>query len=281
MVETWHIEAASGSHAVAASSVALLLEASSHAEPAGRMLAFLSHIAPVDYLSLVEYVDDRSQALAAPELREGHAVGQDSNVTAECFAHYRQHFWREDRATLIAQHLGRVGSGATVTGLHFRASDIHVPSWRTEIYERAELADRLSFLYAPVQRSAYAINLYRGNRRGAFRAGEIEQLLAVAPLLRQVHGAALRAECGPEQTQEIRAASADSALRRQVPELSPRERAVCARIACGISVDGIAVDLGVAPSTVITLRKRAYAKLAARGLAAGRHHLAELIRRPA
>jgi DNA-binding NarL/FixJ family response regulator len=32
-------------------------------------------------------------------------------------------------------------------------------------------------------------------------------------------------------------------------------------IACGISADGIADDLEIAPSTVLTLRKRAYAKL--------------------
>jgi DNA-binding CsgD family transcriptional regulator len=32
-----------------------------------------------------------------------------------------------------------------------------------------------------------------------------------------------------------------------------------------MSVDGIAVDLDVSPSTVMTLRKRAYAKLRAQG----------------
>jgi DNA-binding NarL/FixJ family response regulator len=63
-----------------------------------------------------------------------------------------------------------------------------------------------------------------------------------------------------------------------LPELSERERAVCARIACGISADGIAADLDVAPSTVTTLRKRAYAKLARSGLGVGRfalHRLAQ------
>jgi DNA-binding NarL/FixJ family response regulator len=37
---------------------------------------------------------------------------------------------------------------------------------------------------------------------------------------------------------------------------------VCARIACGLSMDGIAADLGIAKSSVLTLRKRAYNKLA-------------------
>jgi DNA-binding NarL/FixJ family response regulator len=62
-----------------------------------------------------------------------------------------------------------------------------------------------------------------------------------------------------------------------VPELSARERAVCARIACGVSADGIAAELDVAPSTVTTLRKRAYAKLTRRGLGSGRAMLAGLV----
>lgn len=281
MVETWHIDSASRSQSVAASSIALLLDASSEAEPAGRMLAFLNEVAPVDYFSLVEYVPDSRCGLATPELLEGHSGADSPNVTAECFAHYRRHFWREDRATHIAQHLGQ-GSGASpVTGLHFKAGDIHVPSWRTEIYDKARLADRLTFLYSPVPHSAYSINLYRDLAHGAFQDAEIQRLLAVAPLLRQVHRGALRAGCSPDQSLALRVQRADSSLRRRVPELSQRERAVCARIACGISADGIAADLDVAPSTVITLRKRAYAKLAARGLPAGRLQLAEAIRQPA
>ena len=73
MVETWHIDSASRSQAVAASSIAFLLDAPFDAEPAGRMLAFLNDVVPVDYLSLVEYVPDGRSGLATPELVEGHA----------------------------------------------------------------------------------------------------------------------------------------------------------------------------------------------------------------
>lgn len=60
--------------------------------------------------------------------------------------------------------------------------------------------------------------------------------------------------------------------------LSPRELQVCARIACGITADGIAADLGIAPATVVTLRKRAYAKLADAGIVGGRWRLMHLAR---
>lgn len=281
MLETWHIDVAPSSQALPASSVSLLLEAPHNAEPAAKMLDFLNVMMPVHYLSLVEYVNQGG--VAAPALVEGHASNRQlSQVTADCFSRYRKHFWREDQGTQIAQHLNRShGASTPVTALHFSAGDILVDSWRTDIYDRANLADRLSFFYSPTPGSAYAINLYRDNAQGPFQSSEIQRLLGVAPLLRQTHRGALRS--GPVQLEgealESRIAAAEAALRRKGPELSSRELAVCARIACGISADGIAAELDVAPSTVITLRKRAYAKFAARGITASRLQLAELARR--
>jgi len=97
----------------------------------------------------------------------------------------------------------------------------------------------------------------------------------VAPLLKQAHRAGL-GSARRQQSLDVRVADAAAVLARRLPKLSLRERAVCARIACGISADGIAAELDVAPSTVTTLRKRAYAKLTRRGLAGGRSVLAQL-----
>ena len=144
--------------------------------------------------------------------------------------------------------------------LQCSAQDIPHPDWRQEIYEREHLADRLTLVYAPAPRSAYSINLYRHQRMGRFAPQELERLLAISPLLRQVHHQALAASGATlDATQRVQQAEQRLALR--APALSARERAVCARIACGISADGVAADLGVAASTVLTLRKRAYAKL--------------------
>jgi DNA-binding CsgD family transcriptional regulator len=54
---------------------------------------------------------------------------------------------------------------------------------------------------------------------------------------------------------------ADSSLPPPLAALSERERAVCLGILSGRKAEAIAADLDVAPSTVITYRKRAYAKL--------------------
>ena len=45
------------------------------------------------------------------------------------------------------------------------------------------------------------------------------------------------------------------------PQLSPREIEVCVRIMLGITSEGIGIDLGISRNTVLTYRKRAYARL--------------------
>jgi DNA-binding CsgD family transcriptional regulator len=283
MPQTWFVDSPPPGHALATHSVAMLLDASHAAAPAAKLLAFINQLAPVEYISLVEYTGESpGDALgAAPTLVEGHARGPHArNVTAECFAIYRRRYWRSDQATRIAQHLRRETQAcAPITALHFQPGDIPVAAWRNEIYEREHLADRLSFLYSPLPHTAFAINLYRDETLGRFQSAEIERLLAVAPLLKQVHQGALRlGDAAPDHRRStaVRIARAQAALQAQAPALSPRELQVCARIACGISADGIAAELDVAPSTVLTLRKRAYAKLAESGLAGGRMTLARL-----
>ena len=44
-------------------------------------------------------------------------------------------------------------------------------------------------------------------------------------------------------------------------ELTPRERQVCARAALGMSVEATGIALGIAKTTVVTFRQRAYRRL--------------------
>lgn len=277
MPQTWFVDAPTPGHTLGTQAVDLLLQAASEPAPAAKLLSFINALVPVEYLSLVEYADAPGET--APTLCEGHARGPHArNITAECFAIYRRRYWRSDQATHIAQHLRRdTRASAPVTALHFHPGDIPVAAWRNEIYERQHLADRFSFLYAPLPQTAFAINLYRDEALGRFSPDEVQRLLAVAPLLKQVHQGALRRPAQvPTHSRALRVARAAETIHARVPQLSPRELAVCARIACGTSAEGIAAELDVAPSTVLTLRKRAYAKLANAGLGGGRLPLARL-----
>jgi len=238
--------------------VSLLLDAPRDLAPARAMLHFLNTLLPVEFITLVSHLDE------VPTQLEGHAFhAQTRNVTRDCFAQYRRHFYGFDDAIRIAQRL-RTGQGAgdEVTGLHVRVGDIPDPGWRQQIYEREHLTDRLSLLYTPLPRTAFSINLYRGEAMGHFAPQEIERVLAVAPLLRQVHRNAVgNADTVPDMATRIALARARLAAHHEAAALTVRELDVCARIACGMTADGIAADLDIAPSSVTTLRKRAYTRL--------------------
>lgn len=273
MFRTWIVDSPPPGSALEASAVSLLLEAAHAAAPARHLLSFINQLAHADYISMVEYQG------GSPLLIEGHAHQPDAaNVTAECFALYRQRYYRCDAATAVAEQLRHDGRHALVTALHCRADELPEPRWRNDIYEPQGLADRLSFLYAPLPRTSFAINLYRSQATGTFSRGEIERLLAVSPLLRQVHCAVLQCRRNEAEARTLTKSAmlerTAATLARKAPQLSAREREVCARIACGMSADGIAVDLDIAPSTVVTLRKRAYLKLGDAGMHGGRMQLA-------
>ena len=270
MPSTWTLDAPAAGLAVPAPVVQGLLEVASAPLSAARLLQAVQAVVPVQYLSLVAFRRD------TPELVEGSSRDtQGRDVVAECFAIYRRSYFRSDAVMRIADQVaGRPAREVAV--LHCRADELPVTGWRDDIYVRERLTERFTLLHAPAAGAVQAIHLYRDDRQGLFQPSEIGQLLALAPLLRQAHQAALQvgAVVADRQAQVSQAAQR---LARLAPALSPRERAVCARIACGLSADGIAADLDVAPSTVVTLRKRAYLKLAGAGLPAERVGLARLL----
>ncbi len=250
--------------------VAALLEVALSPASADALLQAVQTVVPVDYLSLVSVQRDR------PELVEGSASRpQERPVVAHCFGIYRRHYYRRDAILPLAHQLtGRPGREGVV--LHCRADQLPDAGWRADIYERERLTDRFTLMHAPVPDQVQVIHLYRDERQGCFLPQEVDRLLGLAPLLRQAHAAAWRASAALVD-RAPRIAEGERRLQRLAPLLSARERAVCARIALGLSADGIAADLDVAPSTVITLRKRAYLKLAEAGLPSQRLGLARLL----
>ncbi|MFO1216978.1 MAG: LuxR C-terminal-related transcriptional regulator [Burkholderiaceae bacterium] len=265
MTATWFVPRPEASPSLGVDAVSLLLDSVADGLPGRCMLDFLNRIAPVDYLGVVAF------GAGGPSMIEGHARSAGlRNITGDCFARYRACFCGADEVVRRAAQMQlSAGDDAPVLALHLPSADLPDPAWREQIYERERLAARLTLLYAPRPRSAYAIQLYRHESHGPFAAEEIEHITAVAPLLCRAHALALSMTLQAKARRQIDAGTsiderlvrAAAQLERLAPLLSQRESAVCARIACGISADGIAADLGVAPSTVVTLRKRAYAKL--------------------
>lgn len=267
MPAIWSLDTPPPGTALSPAAVSALIHCASAPPSAARLLDAIRALVPVEYLSLVRFARD------TPELVEGSSRDTHArDVVAECFAIYRRSYWRSDAVMPLADRVARRPTHE-VAVLHCRADELPVAGWRSDIYERERLTDRFTLLHAPAPGAVQAIHLYRDQGQGRFQPDEIQRLLGLAPLLRQAHQAALAA-AGVAADREAQVAQARRRLGRAMPALSPREAEVVARIACGLSADGIAAELDVAPSTVLTLRKRAYAKLAEAGLPADRLRLA-------
>lgn len=260
MFSTWTVQSPPPGRCIDAKALDALLDTPTAQSPARGMLDFINSFVPVDYLSLVEY------AGPLPSQVDGRTHGTNlPDITRLCFSRYKGCYHRFDEVTRLAQHVQKdTGSSGEVTVLHYAASDIPDLNWRRDIFEQCHLTGRVSLLYAPLAGTSFVINLYRDEISGEFQLGEIEHLIAIAPILRKVHQATLHAQ-RETLSDNARQALVVQALAQRAPQLSPRERQVCAGIARGLSVDGIAAEIGVAATTVQTLRKRAYLKLGIHG----------------
>ena len=259
MQEFWDLSSTSATSRLPVSVFSNLLKVSaqSTSQP---ILDAINQISEVDYVSLVEYT-----SLGQNPVQVGHAAKETQghrDITKECFECYRSSYFKRDPVIrLLNQMQTNDQRSEGVSALHMSREDIPDNAWKRDIYERENLSDRLSFLFSSKPERLLAVNLYRNSKRGPFTSGELEVLLPIAPLIAQVYKSSFAPQNLPNITKSV--CQLEEILQVRAHSLSTRERAVCARVATGMSVDGIAVDLDVSPSTVMTLRKRAYAKLRA------------------
>lgn len=141
---------------------------------------------------------------------------------------------------------------ALVQWLHGRSP----AGWRVAI---GHDGDEVCVLVAGEPSAVYAVHASRDAGLGGFPDDELRRWAKGAVMLRQV--ICLRPAVRASAAIGERIERASALLQARTTKLSARERQVVARIACGITNDGIAADLGVSPATVLTLRRRAYAKL--------------------
>lgn len=167
---------------------------------------------------------------------------------------------------LIPAGSGDAASGAPAIA-RLRRADIADTAYGEQLWDRFGLIDRLSAL-ALLDGQWSAFNLYRDRTQAAFAKQEVAAFTRLAPLLmallRRHLGALLPgAQDGPATRLSPEAAHA--LLGRLPVRLSAREHEVCAFTLAGQTRDGIALVLGIANSSVATLRARAYRKLGIHG----------------
>jgi len=141
--------------------------------------------------------------------------------------------------------------------LRIRPCDIPTPGFRRRFFEDCGIVERLSI----IQRGHEAwrvINIARHASNGCFSNVEIDALVELASLALPMLPLNRRDKLAGVQ---LTVAQLEDRFASRYGGLTARERQVCARAAIGMSVEATALDLGVAKTSVLTYRRRAYGRL--------------------
>lgn len=195
--------------------------------------------------------------VSTPDGQVHTLLAEDKGPSASALSvakRYVARHWKVDPANAIV--LDEHG-GNHSWALKLRSSDITNPSYRNDCYVAVGLSERFSLIQKRPS-GTLRVSVYRG-RRESFSDDAVAKLTDCAPLLL----AALWRHYASTGPGENRSAPPyfRARLETAAPSLSGRELDVCSMVAAGVTSEGIALELGVGINTVLTYRKRAYARL--------------------
>jgi DNA-binding CsgD family transcriptional regulator len=172
----------------------------------------------------------------------------------ELFPAYRRWYVRQDP---LGDALCAAPEPGDVALQRVKPADIASPGFRRRFFDDAGIVERISI----VQRgrdSWRGINVARHAADGCCSDDELDTLIGLACLalpmlpLNRVQ---------PPVSRRLTVTEVEERFATRHKCLTLRERQVCARAALGMSVEATARDLGVAKTSVLTYRQRAYQRL--------------------
>lgn len=167
---------------------------------------------------------------------------------------YARHYKRLDPVRDIYRCAERHGAMAMQ---RIRPADIRSSAFRHRFFDAAGIVERVSI----VQRGRHGwrgMNLARHASEGVFSDRELDNITGLArltlPMVPLASPAATPAA-------DLSAIEIEERFAARCLGLTRRERQVCARAALGMSVEATAIELGIAKTSVVTFRQRAYRRL--------------------
>jgi DNA-binding CsgD family transcriptional regulator len=140
-----------------------------------------------------------------------------------------------------------------------RPADIASTGFRRRFFDGPGIVERVSLIRRG-KTGWHGMNVSRHASGGPFTERELDSLTALARLaLPMLPFARAR----PPSAADLSAFHLEDRFARRFPQLTERERQVCARAAFGMSVEATALELGLAKTSVLTLRQRAYRRIGA------------------
>lgn len=184
------------------------------------------------------------------------AANEGKNPSARRIASkYMQEYWPLDPANRIIAAEPHVTRGATI---RMSSQEVENPLYQRDCYLSASLVDRVSIVKCQAD-EIVRLNFYRSETQGRFTDADIHIISQVANVLVQTLNK--HDKIRPALNNEDRYQQYCGRLAITAPYLTKREIQVCAEIVRGVSSEGIASSLGLSINTILTHRRRAYAKL--------------------
>ena len=184
------------------------------------------------------------------------AINRGSRPIARAIAEkYLKHYWNHDPANLVCR---RNASPNYEMAIRIFCQDIDHDAYRRDCYSAVDLVDRFSVIRHHGDETI-RFNLYRSAQRGRFVATDFASVLECADIMFALLAKhdAQRIAVGQSSEPDVLARR----LRQIMPHLARRELDVCIGIVQGKNSEAIALTLGISVNTVLTYRKRAYARL--------------------
>lgn len=271
-MQTWMVDASTPHRLVDATAVAALVDAIGSENPETLAACILAAVRPlVDAQQCTVFAHE---AQRNPRLLSGAADSGPWSAFCSGATHARE-FATQDALRQIIERKPAVGPVGAILLARQRADEMPFGSYRSECMDAAGLVDRLTLLVRVRDASWLAVHLYRGEAAGHYAAEHIEALMGVATLLARC--IARHYACDADGVGAFRGNVSDK-VSELGARLTDREREVLTRILDGVTVNRIAEDLKLRPTTVATYRLRAYEKL---GVTCRQELFATLLRQPA
>lgn len=217
-------------------------------------LTVLRRIAGTDFCSAFQAEEDGS-------LTYLFACGYHSQIPGfaeRASLDYARRYWQRDRVTRQMLASGAVNGKVQV--IRQAWNGIRDPEYRRDCYERAHVLERLTIYHS--EETRIFASLYRTRDSGPFPLVAVERLEAVAPLLMAMVVKHVRLQARP-QTAPLHPPQQEIAgrLLQAGYALSGREAEVSAGLLLGRTHREISEKVGLALSSIVTYRQRAYRKL--------------------
>jgi DNA-binding CsgD family transcriptional regulator len=180
---------------------------------------------------------------AVPVVKASSSKIDDAKARADI---YSKRFYRFDPAAYdrAATPIGK-GVASTV-----HASQIDMHDYRAICFDKPAIVTKYCYGWNTAD-AWYVLNFYARVDNDSAALGLLSQLasLGLTAMVRQHQNA---------QNSQLTIADLEVRLAQRVPDLTLREREVCARTLIGISAADIALALGISRHSVLTYRQRAY-----------------------